>query len=310
MRSALLTAPYTIDWHELELPEPRADEVLVRVEQRGVCASELGLWVGREPDDLPAEIGHEIAGVVEAAGPGATTIAVGDSVVVWVAEGGGFGEWLLARERHCVRVAPGLAFPAVAEPLAGIVNTVELAAPALGDDVAIVGAGFMGNLLQLVSALKGPRSITVADIRPDALARAAEMGATRVVDTRSESLADALREVTGGRGADVTIDCAGGDDTFDQSIKMTKPGGRVILVAFYHGPVTADVADAVRRNLTIYTERGEGGTCVGRALALLAAGRIKAAPLVSQTFPLTEVYRGFEVVEQRIGDPIKVIFHP
>jgi threonine dehydrogenase-like Zn-dependent dehydrogenase len=120
----------------------------------------------------------------------------------------------------------------------------------------------------------------------------------------------AVREAKGGRGADVTLDCAGGDDTFDQAIKMTKPGGRVILVAFYHGPITADVSDAVRRNLTIYTERGEGGTSVGRALALLAAGRLRAKPLVSQTFPLSEVQRGFEVVEKRIGDPIKVIFHP
>jgi L-iditol 2-dehydrogenase len=120
----------------------------------------------------------------------------------------------------------------------------------------------------------------------------------------------AVRAATGGRGADVTIDCAGGDDTFDQAIKMTKPGGRVILVAFYHGPVTADVADAVRRNLTIYTERGEGGTSVGRALALLEAGRIQAKPLVSRVFPLAAVHEGFEVAEKRIGDPIKVIFQP
>ena len=103
---------------------------------------------------------------------------------------------------------------------------------------------------------------------------------------------------------------AGGDDTFDQAIKMTKPGGRVILVAFYHGPITADVSDAVRRNLTIYTERGAGGASVGRTLALLAAGRIRAKPLVSQTFPLADVHHGFEVVEKRIGDPIKVIIHP
>ena len=62
--------------------------------------------------------------------------------------------------------------------------------------------------------------------------------------------------VTQGKGADLVIDCAGGDETFDQSIRMTKPGGKVLLVAFYHGPVTADVSQAVRRNITIHTERG------------------------------------------------------
>ena len=119
-----------------------------------------------------------------------------------------------------------------------------------------------------------------------------------------------MREATGGKGADTVIDCAGGDETFDQAIKMTKPGGRIILVAFYHGPVTADLADAVRRNLTIYTERGEGGTTVGQALGLLAAGRIQAKPLVSHTFPLSRVHEGFEVLEKRTGDPMKIIFHP
>jgi L-iditol 2-dehydrogenase len=152
--------------------------------------------------------------------------------------------------------------------------------------------------------------VILTGTRPARLLLGKELGADLTVNTREQDAVAAVREATGGRGADVTIDCAGGDDTFDQAIKMTKPGGRVVLVAFYHGPVTADVSDAVRRNLTIYTERGEGGTSVGRALALLAAGRVRAKPLVSQTFPLTEVHRGFEVVERRLGDPMKVIFHP
>ncbi|MGH2667994.1 MAG: zinc-dependent alcohol dehydrogenase, partial [bacterium] len=179
-----------------------------------------------------------------------------------------------------------------------------------GETVAVLGPGPIGLMaLQLVKALGAVRVI-LTGTRPARLLLGKELGADLTVNSREQDPVAAVGEATGGRGADVTIDCAGGDDTFDQAIKMTKPGGRVIIVAFYHGPVTADVSDAVRRNLTIYTERGEGGTSVGRALALLAAGRVRAKPLVSQTFPLAEVHRGFEVVEKRIGDPIKVIFHP
>jgi L-iditol 2-dehydrogenase len=163
--------------------------------------------------------------------------------------------------------------------------------------------------VQLVKALGAVRVI-LTGTRPGRLKLGQELGAVVVVNSREHDPVAAVREATGGRGADVTLDCAGGDDTFDQAIKMTKPGGRLVLVAFYHGPVTADLSDAVRRNLTIFTERGEGGTSVGRALALLAAGRVRAQPLVSQTFPLSEVHRGFEVVEKRIEDPMKVIFHP
>jgi L-iditol 2-dehydrogenase len=131
-----------------------------------------------------------------------------------------------------------------------------------------------------------------------------------VVDSRRTDPVAAVMEATGGKGADLVIDCAGGDDTFDQSIKMAKSGGKVLIVAFYHGPVTADVSHAVRRNITIYTERGEGGTSVGRALALLAAGRLTAKPLVTHQFPLSRVHEAIETLEKRIGDPVKVVLNP
>jgi L-iditol 2-dehydrogenase len=163
--------------------------------------------------------------------------------------------------------------------------------------------------LQLVKALGAVR-VVLTGTRASRLALGKELGADVTVNTREQDPVAAVREATDGKGADTVIDCAGGDETFDQAIKMTKPGGRIILVAFYHGPVTADLADAVRRNLTIYTERGEGGTSVGQALRLLAAGRIQAKPLVSHTFPLARVHEGFEILEKRAGDPMKIIFHP
>ncbi len=67
-------------------------------------------------------------------------------------------------------------------------------------------------------------------------------------------------------------------------------GADILVNGKEQDPVTADVTHAVRRNLTIYTERGEGGTSVGRALSLLAAGRIQARPLVTHTLPLAEVH--------------------
>jgi L-iditol 2-dehydrogenase len=179
-----------------------------------------------------------------------------------------------------------------------------------GETVAVLGPGPIGLMaLQLVKALGAVR-VVLTGTRASRLALGKELGADLTVNAREQDPVAAVRQATDGKGADTVIDCAGGDETFDQAIKMTKPGGRIILVAFYHGPVTADLADAVRRNLTIYTERGEGGTSVGQALRLLAAGRIQAKPLVSHTFPLSRVHEGFDVLEKRTGDPMKVIFHP
>jgi L-iditol 2-dehydrogenase len=290
--------------------------------------------------------GHEYAGDVVAVGSTVDEFRVGDRVVVEAHMGcrrcencirglytaclnfgnmkrghrangfttnGGLAEYALNHLNTLYRIPDGISYEeavvvmTAGSPLYGLERAGGFFA---GETVAVLGPGPIGLMaLQLVKALGAVRVI-LTGTRSARLVLGKELGADVVVNAREQDPVAAVREATGGRGADVTIDCAGGDDTFDQAIKMTKPGGRVILVAFYHGPVTADVSDAVRRNLTIHTERGEGGTSVGRALALLAAGRIRAKPLVSQTFPLGAVHRGLEVVEQRIGDPIKVIFHP
>ncbi len=312
MRTALLTAPYTIEWRELELPDPSPGEVLVRIEQSGVCASELSLWTGREPDELPAEIGHEVAGTVEAVGADVTSVAVGDSVVVWVPDGGGFAERMLAPERCCIRVAPGLAFPAVAEPLACVVGAVELAEPALGDDVVIVGAGFMGNLLQLVSALKGPRSVTVADMRPDALARAAELGATRVVDVRGESLADAVREVTDGRGAGVAYEVIGVQAGLDMVGEVTRMGGTLAIVGYHLGGTRA--IPLARWNWMAYrivnAHFRDPAAIVGwmrAGMRLVETGALDVAPLKSDVLGLDSVAEAFRRATEKPEGFVKAV---
>jgi len=290
--------------------------------------------------------GHEYAGEVVAVGSTVDEFRVGDRVVVEAHMGcrrcencirglytaclnfgnarrghrangfttnGGLAEYALNHVNTLFRIPDAVSYEeavvvmTAGSPLYGLERAGGYFA---GETVAVLGPGPIGLMaVQLVKALGAVR-VVLTGTRAGRLQLGGELGADVLVNSREEDPVAAVRAATGGRGADVTIDCAGGDDTFDQAIKMTKPGGRVILVAFYHGPVTADVADAVRRNLTIYTERGEGGTSVGRALALLEAGRIQAKPLVSRVFPLAAVHEGFEVAEKRIGDPIKVIFQP
>jgi L-iditol 2-dehydrogenase len=163
--------------------------------------------------------------------------------------------------------------------------------------------------IQLVRAL-GATRVILTGTRESRLSVGRQLGADVTINSRQSDAVAAVLDATRGKGADLVIDCAGGDDTFDQSIRMAKPGGKVLLVAFYHGPVTADISHAVRRNITIYTERGEGGTSVGRALALLAAGRLTAKPLITHQFPLARVHEAMQVLETRAGDPLKVILNP
>jgi L-iditol 2-dehydrogenase len=314
MRAALLTQPFQIDIVDRELPSVSGRMVRVRVLQCGVCTSELDMWSGRGTEQLPVALGHEVAGVVEEIGEDVGTVKVADRVAVWV-QGGGFAEEVVVDERYCVPVADGVAYPAVAEPLACVVNAVELASPALADDVVIIGAGYMGNLLQMVTALKGPRTITVADVREDALARAAELGATRVVDTSTESLPRVVEEITDGRGADVTYEVTGIERGLVLAGEVTRMSGKLCIVGYHQGGTRSipladwnwmafDLVNAHFRDIDTIMRGMRTG------MRLVNAGRLDAARLVTGSFSLDEVGRAFETAAAKPDGFVKAVVEP
>ena len=226
---------------------------------------------------------------------------------------GGLAEYAVNHVNTLYRIPDGVSYDEATvvmtsgSPLYGLENAGGYFA---GETVAVIGPGPIGLMtIQLVKAL-GATRVILCGTRESRLSMGRKLGADVVVNSGQADPVAAVMETTHGKGADLVVDCAGGDETFDQCIRMAKNGGKILLVAFYHGPVTADVSHAVRRNVTIYTERGEGGTSVGRALALLAAGRLTAKPLITHRFPLSRVHEAFDVLEKRIGDPLKVVLHP
>jgi L-iditol 2-dehydrogenase len=314
MKAAVLTDPFRIDLVDLPLPAPGPGQARIGVRQCGVCTSELDLWTGKALDKLPAAIGHEVAGTVEEVGAGVTRLRPGDEVAAWV-EGGGFAEHAIVEERFCVPVAPGVAYPAVAEPLACIVNAVELAAPALADDVVIVGAGYMGALLQLVSRLRGPRSIVVADVRADALARAAELGATRVVDVGEESLADAVRDVTDGRGADVTYEVTGTAAGLELAGAVTRMGGTLGIVGYHQGGTrTVPLGDwnwmAFRLVNAHFRDIDTIMRGMRAGMRLVNAGILDASSLVTASYPLGRIGEAFETAAAKPDGFLKAVVEP
>ena len=314
MKAALLTEPHRIELVDRELPPPAPRQVRLRVDQCGICTSELDLWNGKAMDKLPAAIGHEVAGLVEEVGADVSGLRAGDRVAAWV-EGGGFAEQAVVEERYCVAVAAGVTYAAVAEPLACVVNAVELAAPALADDVVIIGAGYMGNLLQLVSALKGPRTITVADIRADALARARSLGATRVVDTSAESLADAVGEITGGRGADVTYEVTGTGPGLALAGEVTRMSGKLCIVGYHQGGgrtiplaewnwMAFDLVNAHFRDIDTIMRGMRAG------MRLVNAGALDVSSLATDSFALDEIETAFRTAAAKPEGFVKAVVAP
>jgi L-iditol 2-dehydrogenase len=314
MKAALLTNPFQIDLVDVPLPAPGPRQARIAVRQCGLCTSELDLWTGKALDKLPARIGHEVAGTVEEVGGEVTSLRPGDQVAAWV-EGGGFAEHAIVEERYCVPIATGVAYPAVAEPLACIVNAVELAAPALADDIVIIGAGYMGALLQLVSRLRGPRSVVVADMRADALARAAELGATRVVHTGEESLADVVGEVTDGRGADVTYEVTGTLAGLELAGAVTRMSGTLAIVGYHQGgtrPIPLGdwnwmafrLVNAHFRDIDTIMRGMRAG------MRLVNAGILDASSLVTASYPLARIGEAFETAAAKPDGFLKAVVEP
>ena len=237
MRQAVLTGPGRFTIADAAMPAPGPGEVLVRVAACGVCASELDIYRGAAGHaSYPWHPGHEVSGVVEKAGDGVAAPAPGDPVAVW-ATTGGYGEYLAVPAAHCFPSGDvPLELAALGEPLACAVNAVELAGIRLGDDVVIVGAGFMGRLVQRLVQLRGPRHVIVADTRDDALQRAAVAGATATVNPARDDLADAVRDLTGGAGADVTIEITGSQAALEAIGDCTRMSGTLVIAGYHQGP--------------------------------------------------------------------------
>jgi 2-desacetyl-2-hydroxyethyl bacteriochlorophyllide A dehydrogenase len=297
MKLAVLRGARSFEVVEEPVPEIAPDEVLVRSAACGVCASELDMWEGRGASPFPLYPGHEVSGTVVQVGSEVQGVREGDPVAVW-ATGRGFAEYVAVKAEYC-RPAAGVALDeALAEPLACAANAVELADVRLGDDVVIIGAGFMGNLVQELVALRGVRHLIVADTRADALERAAKLGASRTVDVTRESLVDVVAGLTDGVGADITFEVTGTQAPLGVVGDVTRMSGKIAIVGYHQGVpreiplgqwnwMAFQIINAHFRDVNTIMR----GMTVG--MRLLTAGRLSMQGLVTHRFGLDDIDAAF-----------------
>ena len=319
------------EWRDVPEPEPGPGEVLVRVAGAGACHSDLHLMHdfegGALPWGPPFTLGHENAGWVEAMGPGVTGLETGEPVAVYGpwgcgrcrrcrqgienycerqaeigAYGGGLGLdggmaplLLVPSARHLVSL--GSLDPVEAAPLtdAGLTpyHAVKRSLPLLvpGSHAVVIGAGGLGHLaVQLLDALC-PATITVVDQRAEALALAAQVGATHTVPAGPDA-APAVRELTRGAGADVVIDLVGVDATLALALAVARPMGHVTLVGIGGGSVSFSFFSQPYEVALATTYWGTLPE-LAEVLALAEAGRIR--PHV-QRFPFDQALTVYDAL--------------
>jgi L-iditol 2-dehydrogenase len=304
MKIAVLQAPRNFEVIEEHVPEIGPDEVLLRVAACGVCTSELDQWEGKSTGlRYPHFPGHEVSGIIEKAGARVQSFKPGDHVGAWVT-GRGFAEYVAVKAEYCFPAGDVPLDLALAEPLACAVNAVELANLSLADDVALIGAGFMGTLVQKLIQMQGPRHLIVADTRPDALERAKNMGATRVVDVRNESLKEVVKEMTGGQGADASFEATGTQAPLTLLGEVTRMSGKVVIVGYHQGGMREiplaywnwmafQIINAHFRDIDTILR----GMRIG--MRLLTSGQLNLDGLVSHRFGLSEISQAFQTAHDK-----------
>ena len=303
MKIAVLRGPRAFELEEVDLPTIRPDEVLVRVVASGVCASELEPWLLGPPPGEARYPGHEVSGVVVDVGAEVVGLSAGDRVGVWVTERG-FAEHVAVRAAYCFPVGDGPLHEALAEPIACAANAVELADVRLGDDIVLIGAGFMGNLVQKLAAMRGVRQLIVADARADALERAARFGATRVVDVTTESLPDVVASLTDGRGADISFECTGTPGALVTCGETTRMSGKIAIVGFHQGaPREIPLAHWNWMAFTIVNAHFRETSTIMRGMSigtrLLSSGVLSMDGLVTHCFPLERINDAFATMHEK-----------
>jgi len=179
-----------------------------------------------------------------------------------------------------------------------------------GQDVVVFGPGPVGLMTVQACQALGAGQVILVGTRASRLELGRRLGADHVINVNQADPVPAILGLTAGAGADMAIECSGALAAPQQCAEVTKRGGKIVIVAFYPGPVTLDLSAIVRGDISIYTSRGEGGNNVKRAVALAAQGRLHGAELVTHRFPLADIATALRVVRERDGDPVKVVVEP
>ena len=315
MRIAILKEPGRFELVEEPVPAIDRDEVLLRVGACGVCASELDMFSGLTGHaTYPWAPGHEVSGVIEQIGVDVSRFSIGDAVAAWVTVRG-FADYVAVKDDYCFSAGDVPPELALGEPLACAVNAVEMADISLGDDVVIIGAGFMGHLVHKLVEMSGPRQVIVADARADALKRAESFGASLVVDVTRESLVKAVDDATGGRGADVTLEVTGVQAALDVVGEITRMSGTITIVGYHQGPPRSiplggwnykafRIANAHFRDVGTILRGMRAG------MRLLTSGRLALDDLVTHRFGLEEVGRAFQTAIDKPDGFVKATVIP
>jgi alcohol dehydrogenase len=330
MKALVYHGPSAKAWEDVPRPELAADtDAIVRVDATTICGTDLHILKGDVPAMVDGRIiGHEAVGTVDAIGGAVKNLKVGDRVLVscvsacgacrFCREGRygqclGGGGWILGNEidgtqAEYVRVpfADNSTYPVPAGVsddellmLSDILPTayevgVLNGQVRPGDVVAVVGAGPIGLSAITAARLFSPSLVVAIDLAATRLDAAKVFGADVVVNNGEQDPIAAVRDLTGGLGADVVIEAVGVPATFELAVDLVRPVGRVANIGVHGKPVTLHLERLWSRDVTMTTGLVDTSS-IPTLLKLIASHQIDAERFVTHRFGFDDFIEAYDV---------------
>ncbi len=324
-------------WME-DVPEPTVgvNDVLIKVLKTGICGTNVHIYNwdawAQKTIPVPMVVGHEFVGEIVDVGSNVKDFTPGEIVSgeghvvcghcrncwagrrhlcsetqgIGVNRPGAFAELIAIPQTNVWHHADGidLDVAAIFDPYGNAVHT-ALQFDLLGEDVLITGAGPIGCMAAAVAQYAGARFVVVTDVIPWRLNLAKKMGATRVVDARTEKLADVQRELGMKEGFDVGLEMSGNPQAFRDMLANMCHGGKIYMLGIPSEPVAIDWNTVIFNMLTIRGIYGREMYETWYKMTVLLQGGLDISPVITHRFSANEYEEGFAVM--RSGESGKVV---
>ena len=340
MKVAIMTDIQKMDFEERPIPQPKDDEVLVKLDYVGICGSDLHYYetgaIGDYVVKPPFVLGHEPGGVVVEVGKDVKHLQVGDRVALepgktcgqceFCKEGkynlcpdvvffatppvdGVFQEYVAHEANLCFKLPDNVSTleGALIEPLAVGFHAAIQGDAHLGQKAVVMGAGCIGLVSMMALKARGVSEVYVVDVMDKRLEKAKELGATGVINGMKEDVVAKVKELTGGRGTDLVIETAGAEVTSRQAILMARKGSTIVFVGYSRtGEVTLPMSIALDKELTFKTVF-RYRHIYPMAIQAVADGKINLKGIVTDEFPLDEADKAMEFSMNNKADIVKAV---
>ncbi|MFB3891426.1 MAG: zinc-binding dehydrogenase [Phycisphaerae bacterium] len=333
--------PGNLELRDVPVPTPGPGEVLLKVLAAGVCGTDIHVRDDAFPYWPPVILGHEFCGRVVQLGPGATLVKEGDRVVGephtracghcylcrtgniqicpdkrspgWGIDGA-MAEFLVMPEKLLHKLPDSVddATGGVIEPTANAVHDVlERARVEPGDLTVVIGPGPIGLLAAMAARAGGARQVIVvgADVdEPLRLPKARELG-FRAVNVQKDKPPDLVRELSGGIGADLVVECSGSQGGVASTVELARKKGRICAIGLPgNKPITFPYGQAAAKVLDVFFCMSTSYTSWNKAIDLVVSGQIPAGRVITHRRPLAEWESVFAAIDKR--EAIKAVLLP